>query len=424
MTARMYHEVSCDVPYLADADVLVAGGGLAGAVAAVTAARNGARTLLVESSGVLGGIATSGLMTSFNGFRNERPPNDFQSVRGMGQEIVYRLMDIGAASGKTAHGDWGELVKGRLPYAVSFDPEGLKRVLVEMCREAGVSLLFFTYASNVILSGGRVAGLVVETTSGRAALGTRIVVDSTGDGLVAFRAGAEYFLADARDRHLMAVTLMVRVAGVRPEKFQKPWLSIGKTATLWGPGFTGIRADDPLAVSNAQAEAIVQVPAFLEKVRANPGFEECYLVETAAHIGVREGRLIRGLYTVTEQDARSGRRFGDVISISSNPVPTYYDNKRYFFEHEGFDIPYRALVPRGVDGLLLAGRCISCEQAPFQSARSMGPLMAHSQASGTAAALCVKEGCQPKDLVAGKLQKLLAEQGAELGLERFPREKS
>jgi len=425
MTQETYREPARDIPYVADVDVAVAGGGLAGVCAAVSAARNGARTLLVEATGVLGGTGTTGLMTSFNGFRNERPPNGFQTVRGLGQEIVHRLMDIGAASGKTAHGDWGELKKGDLPYAVSYDPEGLKRVLLELCAEAGVRLLLFTWVSGPILDGRCVTGLVVENKGGREAVRARVTVDATGDGDVAARAGAPFQLAAAAQDHLMPMTLMLRVAGVDPKRFKGNHLSIGRTATLWGPGAAGVRADDAQAASTAHADAMRKVPAFLEKVRAGPGFEESYLVQTAAHIGVREGRLIKGLYTVTEDDAKKGRRFPDVISISSNPVPGYY-GKRYFFEHEGFDIPYRALVPQGVDGLVLAGRCISCEQAPFQSARSQAPLMAHAQASGAAAALCAASGCpmtcQPRNLDVARLQKVLVEQGAELGLARWPRE--
>ncbi|KPK65339.1 MAG: hypothetical protein AMK73_03205, partial [Planctomycetes bacterium SM23_32] len=119
----------------------------------------------------------------------------------------------------------------------------------------------------------------------------------------------------------------------------------------------------------------------------------------------------------TEEDALSGRRFDDVVAISSNPVPAYYAERR-FFEHEGFDVPYRCLVPADLDGLLLAGRCISCEQVPFQSARSMAPLMAVSQASGLAAAMCVRRGARPRDLGVAELQRALLEAGAELRMDR------
>ncbi|MGB3087292.1 MAG: FAD-dependent oxidoreductase [Phycisphaerae bacterium] len=412
-TTSKYREPAREIPYLAEADVVVAGGGMAGLCAAVAAARNGASTLLVERTGVLGGTATTGLMTSFNGFRNERPPNTLQTVRGLGEEVVHRLMNIGAASGRTAHGDFGTLEKGNLPYAVGFDPEGLKRVALQMCVEAGVRLLLFTWVADVMRHSSRVTGVIVESKSGRRAVGAKIVVDATGDGDVAASAGAEYQIADPEDPHLMALTLMLRLAGVRPERFRGNHLAIGQTATLWGPGVSGVRADDVEGLTAAQAEAMRRVTALVENLRSEPGFEAAYLVQTADHIGVREGRLIRGLYTVTEEDAKAGRRFDDTIAISSNPVPGYY-GERYFFDHEGFDIPYRAIVPKGVDGLILAGRCISCEQVPFQSARSMAPLMAHSQASGTAAAMCAAGDCEPRHLDVPALQTRLEEQGAVL----------
>ena len=118
---------------------------------------------------------------------------------------------------------------------------------------------------------------------------------------------------------------------------------------------------------------------------------------------------------VTERDAIEGSRFADVIAISSNPMPGYH-GKRFFFNHEGFDIPYRSLVPKKVEGLVLSGRCISCEQGPFQSARSMAPAMAVGHASGCAAALAAKGNVPPRQLDVTALQKLLLSQNAELRL--------
>jgi hypothetical protein len=408
-----YSEPAREVPITDQTDVLVAGGGLAGVIAATAAGRNGARVLLVESSGVLGGTATAGLMTSFNGFRNERPPCDLQTVRGLGQEVVDRLLALGGASGKTAHGDWGELTPGRAPYAVSFDPEILKRVALEMLREAGVRVRFHTFISDAITEGGRVTGIVTESKAGRQAMLAELTVDATGDGDVAARAGAECLETGPDDPHLMAVSLMYRVAGIEPERCGERRLRIGRTATLWGPGRRGVDGLDPAAVTAAYADAIAELPEHIERLRREPGFENCYLVQSAEMLGIRETRRVLGLYVVTEDDALAGRRFDDVVAISSNPVPAYYPERR-FFDHEGFDIPYRALVPRRTDGLILAGRCISCEQPPFQSARSMAPLMAISQASGTAAALCVRHGVQPRDLDVTGLQRTLLEQGAEL----------
>ena len=143
-------------------------------------------------------------------------------------------------------------------------------------------------------------------------------------------------------------------------------------------------------------------------MRKKPGKESVYLSQIATGIGVRETRRILGEYVVTEQDAIKGTHFPDVIAISSNPMPGYH-GQRFFFEHEGFDIPYRSLVPKKVEGLVLTGRCISCEQAPFQSARSMAPAMAIGHASGCAAALAAKGQYRP----AKARREALAEAAAE-----------
>jgi hypothetical protein len=135
----------------------------------------------------------------------------------------------------------------------------------------------------------------------------------------------------------------------------------------------------------------------------------------ATGIGVRETRRILGEYIVTEQDAIKGTRFPDVVAISSNPMPGYH-GQRFFFSHEGFDVPYRSLIPQKIDGLVLTGRCISCEQGPFQSARSMAPAMAIGHASGCAAALAAKGNVPPRKLDVVALQKLLLAQNAELRL--------
>jgi hypothetical protein len=141
--------------------------------------------------------------------------------------------------------------------------------------------------------------------------------------------------------------------------------------------------------------------------------DSVFLAQTPATIGVRETRRILGGYTVTEQDAKEGTRFPDVVAISSNPMPSYR-GKRYFFQHEGFDIPYRSLVPQKVEGLVLSGRSISCEQGPFQSARSMAPAMAVGHASGCAAAMAATTGVPPRKLDVKALQRMLKSQNAEL----------
>ena len=185
-------EAAKEIPIIAEPEVVVAGGGPGGFMAALAAARAGARTLLIEQFGALFGMATAGLMTSFNGFRNEHPPDHVQTVRGFAQELVDRLLAEGGACACTAHGHFGELKPGTCPYAVSFDPEVLKLVALEMLHDAGVDIMFHTRFCDVLTDGRQVRAALVENKSGRQAVAGRIYVDATGDGDLAARAGAQY----------------------------------------------------------------------------------------------------------------------------------------------------------------------------------------------------------------------------------------
>jgi hypothetical protein len=378
-------------------------------MAALASARTGARTLLTERYGFLGGTATAGLMTSFNGFRNEHSPDHVQTVRGFAQELVDRLLAAGGACACTAHGHFGELKPGDCPYAVSFDPEILKRVALEMLLEAGVTPLLHTTFSDALAEGGNVSALVVENKSGRQAIRARIYVDATGDGDMAARAGARFEKVAATGERMMGMTLMYRVTGLPPPSAGERHLWINGVTTRWGPGVGEVDGSDGAGLTVAEIQARRALDEHLAKLRQE--FPEATLVQTATAIGVRETRRILGLTTITEEDALTGRPQPDAIAVSSNPVPGYY-GRRYFFEHLGFEIPYRSLVPADLDNVLLAGRCISASQPAFQSARSMAPLMAISQASGTAAALCARAGCRPADLDVAALQHRLTEDGA------------
>jgi hypothetical protein len=211
------------------------------------------------------------------------------------------------------------------------------------------------------------------------------------------------------------MTLMYRLGGL-PSKFVIPGsgIRIGDRIVKWGPGFRG-DALNVEVLTQAEVETRLKLWDLVQEMRKTTGIESLYLMETPACIGVRETRRITGEYVLTEQEGIKGARFPDVIAISSNPMPSYR-GKRYFFEHEGFDIPYRCLVPKKTEGLLLSGRCISCEQGAFQSARSMAPAMAIGHASGCAAAMAAVRGVPPRKLEVKALQKLLLSQRAELRL--------
>ncbi len=406
---RTIAEPAREIPVAREADVVVAGGGPAGIMAALAAARAGANALLIERYGFLGGTATAGLMTSFNGFRNERPPDHVQTVRGFAQELVERLLAAGGACGCTAHGNFGPLRPGECPYAVSFDPEALKAVALEMLVEAGVELMLHTWLAAAFADGRNVGAAVVESKSGRQAVMGRVYVDATGDGDLGAAAGARFDKAAPEGERMMAMTLMYRLAGLPEPGRDERRLWINGMTTRWGPGVHCADGASAADLAAAEVAARRELAGHVAAVRRT--HPEARLIDSAAAIGVRETRRIVGLYTITEDDCLSGRPQPDAVAVSSNPVPSYY-GKRRFLDHLGFEIPYRSLVPADLDNVLLAGRCISACQPAFQSARSMAPAMAISQASGTAAAMCASAGCRPGDLDVSALQRRLEQDGA------------
>jgi len=403
-------------PIVARYDVIVAGGGPSGFIAALAAARSGAKTLLIERYPFLGGNGTAGLMTCYNGFRNQKPPEALQTVKGIPAEYIAELVRLGGIADMDNYAKQvpHDAAKGDLPYCIGFDPEAAKVAMLNLIRKEGVSLRLHSWIAAPMRDGSRVTGVVVESKSGRQAIAADVVVDATGDGDLAAAAGAP-FMSPASQGDRMDMSLMYRLGGV-PASVTDSFggIRIGDRVVRWGPGFGG----DGLDVENltrAEVESRIELWSQIQQLRKKPQMESVHLDQTATGIGVRETRRIAGEYTVTERDAIKGTRFPDVIAISSNPMPSYH-GQRFFFEHEGFDIPYRSLVPQKVEGLVLTGRCISCEQGPFQSARSMAPAMAVGHASGCAAALAAKGRIPPRSLDVKALQKLLLSQNAELRL--------
>jgi hypothetical protein len=393
--------------------VVVAGGGPSGVIAAAAAARSGADTLLIERYAFLGGNGTAGLMTCYNGFRNQRPREALQTVKGIPAEYIAELVRLGGvADADTYHSPPHDYRHGELTYTIPFDAEAAKIASLNLLIRAGVKLRLHSWIAAPMMSGSRVTGVIVESKSGRQAIAADIVIDCTGDGDVAARAGAP-FMGPAEKGDRMEMSLMYGLGGV-PGNVEGPFSGIrkGEHVVRWGPRATG----DGLDVENltrVEIESRLKLWADVERLRRQPGMESIYLSKTATGIGVRETRRIIGEYVLTSEDAIAGRRFPDVIAISSNPMPEYHGS-RYFFRHEGFDIPYRCLVPKTVNGLVLSGRSISCEQGPFQSARSMAPAMAVGHASGCAAALAARKGVEPRKLDPKELQRLLLDQKAEL----------
>lgn len=407
-SAKSYRE-PLETPIVGRYQVIVAGGGPSGVIAAAAAARSGATTLLIERYPFLGGNGTAGLMTCYNGFRNQRPPEALQTVKGIPAEYIAELVRLGGIADddpypKSKH----DVAAGDLPYCIGFDPEAARIASLNLLRKEGVTLRLHSWVVGPMLDGSRVTGVVVESKSGRQAIAADVVIDATGDGDIAARAGAPFMgPSDKGDR--MGMSLMYILGGV---KESSGGIRLGDRVVKWGPGFGGDGLDAE-TLTRAEVDTRLKLWDQVRELRKTLGNESVYLSQTATGIGVRETRRILGEYTVTEQDAINGTRFPDVIAISSNPMPGYH-GQRFFFSHEGFDIPYRSLVPQKVEGLVLTGRCISCEQGPFQSARSMAPAMAVGHASGCAAAMAARGNTPPRKLDVAALQKLLVSQNAEL----------
>jgi len=407
-----YLEPAKEIDVAGEYDVIIVGGGPAGLAAGIASGRIGVKTLLIEQFAYLGGTATASLMINLNGFRNQVEPDNTQTVKGIAQEIILELHKLKGLGKSPYQQKEYDIEKGQLSYSYCVDPEKFKYVTLKMVHEAGVDILFHTYFSDVIMDGNTLKGVIVENKSGRSAIFSRVVVDASGDGDVAARSGAPFWEAAPHDK-VLKDNIMYKISGLKDAKFGN--CRYGDSSVVWGPGGVWGR-NDAWEISRAEIKTRLEVfdhfKGILEK---NPELKEigAYVAETPPLLGIRQTRFIQGEYKLTADDAITGRRFDDVVAISSCAIISYYGYRRYL-EHEGYDIPYRCLVPKKVDNLIIAGRCISSEQQPYESHRAMIPIMAIGQAAGVAAALSAKGNVKPRNLNVPLLQKTLMEQGAEL----------
>jgi hypothetical protein len=265
-----------------------------------------------------------------------------------------------------------------------------------------------------VLEENRVVGVIIENKSGRQAILSKVTVDASGDGDVAARAGAPFWQTTSDEAPRLNDGLMYRIA-FGPTRPQGTFAcDFGSHAVVWGPGVGPLDGADAAQLSAAEVEARLKVyEDFARKQGEHPELAEAVLLETPPLLGVRQTRFIEGEYKLTAEDAITGRRFDDVVAISSCPIIAYYGYRRYL-DHEGYDIPYRCLVPLKIENLLAAGRCISSEQQPYESHRAMAPIMAIGQAAGTAAALACARAETPRRLDIASLQAALVAQRVEL----------
>ncbi len=425
----LLEEAPRQIPIVAAPDVLVVGGGSAGLSAAVAAARAGARTLLVERYGYLGGLASGGLiillLTLDDGAGN-------QVIAGLCQELVERLERCGAVhypgreqwnsndSALIEHfRQWG-LVWGsgedRLRYAVAYEPSELKFVGDQMVAQAGVQMRFHSWATDVVLDGPRISHVILESKSGRQAVRPKVVIDTTGDGDLIHFAGLPH---EADEVHVFRWYRMGNVespaaaieaaAGEHfPTLGGRFFHTPGKGRTLmpWGMADHLDRRIDPTSVEDltyAEVESRRLMMAQIERLRTEvPGFADAYLNDAADQLGITETRRLVGDYVLGGEDHE--KPFPDTIAVTGHW--TRYDRR--------FHIPYRSLINRDLRNFIAAGRCISVAKRVHNATKEIPACMATGQAAGIAAALAAAKDGDAVAIDIPVLQNALRREGAIL----------
>jgi hypothetical protein len=418
-TCEKYAEQARDIDVYGRFDVIVVGGGVAGWSAAVAAARAGADTLVIERFPYFGGTATASLMANIVGFRNQVKPNGIQTTKGLGEELILNLIDMGGAekSRNAYESEQRADVKGDLSYNYAFDTEKFKYATLKMAVDAGVKILFHTWFSDVIMDDCCVQGVIFENKSGRQAAFAKVVVDASGDGDAALRAGVPYWQTKGDENPRLNDCIMYKISGFDP-KTKAGGCLINDTMVVWGPSPGPANAADADELTGEEIKVRLAVYDDLaEKIRQSPDLAGANIVDTGSLLGIRQTRFFEGVYALTGDDVLEGRTFDDSIAMGANPVIHYYGYRR-FLTHEGYDIPYRCLLPKVVDGLLIAGRCMSSDQIAYESWRAMAHIFAIGEAAGVAAALSVKDSVRPRDIDVTRLQIALIATGCEIGQSR------
>jgi glycine/D-amino acid oxidase-like deaminating enzyme len=416
-------------------DVVVVGGGPAGIAAAVAARREGASVTLVERYPYLGGLASGGMVLVLDDMHN----GDEVTTTGLVTELIERMAAVGAAvypppeerrQGWDVYRKWArwgafdfraQSKPAPIVMAAAFDPDGFKRVSNALVGEAGVNVRLHSWFSKAIVRDGRVRGVICETKAGREAILGDVVIDTSGDLDVAAAAGARF----STGKYI--VTTVFRLGGVDAdanERFQAEspedyaridreakrvmggswdfwWLKTPLPGIVWCncPHMTGYDALDVADLSRADVEGRRRIYALVDFVRANmPGFEKSFVVDVAPQLGVRTTRLLEGEYVVTKEDVRDRVHFADTVARGRD----YYT-------------PYRAMLPRDVDGLLVAGRHYSATESAQKMSREIPPCMAMGQSAGVAAALAVAGGLPVRRVEPSKICERVRAQGGDPG---------
>ena len=438
-------EPARQIPVYGDYEIVVLGGGPAGIAASVAAARAGRRTLLIERYGFLGGMGTAAGVTNFCGLHANVHGKMHRVVQGVASELLARIDRLGVLNAP-------HLVLGKI-LAQAYDTAAYKIAADDLLAAHKVDVLFHALGAGVVMHDERrIDALLVETRAGRQAVRARIFIDCSGDGDLAAWAGAPFEIGDDHGGMLYP-SMMFRLNGVDPEKAGEAWRTIpalmeqAETAgthrfprkgaivrpqrsgiewrvnvtQLAGPDGRAINGIEPDELTRGEIEGRRQAVQAFDFLRTVPGFENSYIVDLPPQLGIRETRRITGDYALGSDDVLGCAEFSDSIGVNGWPIEAHVAGDVVFRfppipESRGFnELPYRMLLPQGLDNLLVAGRCASMTHEGQSAARVSGACFAMGEAAGVAAWLALTGNTSPRQIAVEKLQQVLKQQGAFIG---------
>lgn len=423
--------ISLDSRFLGEYDVAVCGGGIAGVGAAVTAARNGASVVLIESLSSLGGTLTEGYMTNINDRKNKG---------GLVLELLNFLNQYELTcpySGKMRDAD------GNHRPGPMVDAEATKYFFEKICTEAGVRILYSSTVAGVDHTDGHVNRILVATYCGNYELSARLYIDATGNGALSALAGLKWECGDPPNPASMSISVgglpddyegtdtiadrdvhaaLLKEHGIDVSARQVS-LKRMPTQNRWNMGFNfeyNVMPDNIERLSDAIVDGRREAFELIQKHRVVKGFENMHLLSSCSYFGIREGRRFFGLYRLTLDDIMSGATFEDGICPVTARVDVHMVSENDTTDHtrglrsQPYQIPYRCLVPEGSDNILLAGRLISGDFYPFSSYRMIGNMATVGEAAGYAAALCIKQDLTPAQVDGTAVKAYMASLGHDL----------